>query len=191
MKNIGQLKRVENRLIKDLKESTLSFADLGNRYGVSKQAISHFAHKKGITRTKREHTKECPICRSIIRIAKKSHSDFISSRTIKKQLSIGKSKWNYHIWILRKKGILSAKFGRLRSQKMEEAYQLYFKKRLPVRAIGKRVGLKNLQSAIRQHRAYGWDVPASLLEYGDKEPKEGHSKDEQKEKKKPVGREIK
>lgn len=176
MRNIGQLRRVEIRLIKDLEESTLSFADLGKRYGVSRQAIFQFALKRGIKRSKREHTKDCLLCQSIMRIAKKPHSAFISSRTIKKQLSIGKSKWNYHIKVLRKEGIVSAKFGRLRSQKMEQAYQLYFKKRLPIGAIGRQVGLKNLKSAIKQHKAYGWDVPAPLLEYGDKDRRKAMAK---------------
>ena len=165
MKNIGQLKRVENRLIKDLKESTLSFADLGKRYGVSKQAVCEFAQRRGLKRPTIEHTQNCPTCQSIMRIAKKPHSDFISSRTIKKQLGLVKSKWLYHLRILREKGLISPKFGRLKSKKAEMAYQLYFTKRLPVVTIGRQVGLKNFNSHIWKHRALGWDVPAPLFKY--------------------------
>ena len=72
MPSKGQLKRVKDRLIKDLKESTLSFAELGKRYGVSRQAIFEFAKRRGIKRPKRlktEHRKEpVPSVRSDIRI---------------------------------------------------------------------------------------------------------------------------
>ena len=50
MASKGQLKRVGDRLVKDLKESTLSFAELGKRYGVSRQAIFEFSKKRGIKR---------------------------------------------------------------------------------------------------------------------------------------------
>jgi len=161
----GQLRKVEGRLIKDLEKTTIPFLQLAKKYGVSKQAISRFLHRKGIKRPKREHTEKCSICQRLIGIAKKPHSDFISSQTIKKQLRIGKVKWIYHIGILRRKGLVSQKFGRLRSRKAEQAYQIYFKKRLPVRTIGRQAGLKNFYSIIRQHKGLGWDVPAPLFTY--------------------------
>jgi len=165
MRQSWKLKEVKDRLIKDLKESTLSFADLGKRYGVSKQAVCEFAQRRGLKRPTIEHTQNCPTCQSIMRIAKKPHSDFISSRTIKKQLGLVKSKWLYHLRILREKGLITPKFGRLYSKKMESAFHLYFTKRLSVMAIGKQVGLKNFHSAIKQYKAHGWDVPASLFKY--------------------------
>jgi hypothetical protein len=163
-----KLRRVKDRIIKDLKESILSLADLGKRYGVSKQAVFEFAQRRGIKRPrrpKREHTKTCPICQSIIRIAKKPHSDFISSKTIRKQLRLDRSKLPYHFGILRKEGLISSKFGRLHSCKAELAYQLYFKKRLPVRTIGRQAGFKNFYAVIKRHRVLGWDVPAPLFKY--------------------------
>ena len=165
----GQLSRVEDRLIKDLEETTIPFRRLGKKYGVSKQAIFAFIHRKAIKRPKREHTEKCSICQGLIRIAKKPHSDFISSHTIKKQLSLEKANFLYHIGILRKKGLISQKFGRLHSKKAELAYQIYFKKRLPVRTIGRQVGLKNLHSIIKRHKASGWDVPDPLFKYDGKE----------------------
>ena len=163
-----KLKKVKDLLLNDLKVSTLSFGELGKRYGVSKQAVFEFAQRRGIKRSNRpktEHTKTCSICQSIIRIAKGPHSDFISSQTIKRRLGLAKSKWLYHIHILRKRGLVSPRFGRLRSQKVERAYQLYFKKRQSVRAIGREVGLKNFNSAIKKHRASGFDIPASPFKY--------------------------
>ena len=168
MRDSWKLRSVKQQLIKDLKESTLSFAKLGKRYGVSRQAISEFGQRSGIKRSerpKREHTKNCSICQSIIRIAKKPHSDFISSPTIKRQLKIGSKKWWYHIRILKMKGIVSAKFGRLQSQRAELAYKLYFEKRLPISTIGRQAGLKNFSAAIKVHRALGWDVPSPLFTY--------------------------
>ena len=161
----GQLRRVENRLIKDLEETTISFPRLGKKYGVSKQAIFGFCSRRGIKRPKREHTEKCSICQGLIRIGKKPHSDFISSHTIKKQLGIGQGAFFYHIRILRKKGLISQKFGRLQSRKAERAYQIYFKKRLPVRTIGRQVGLKNFQSVIQRHKVAGWNVPLSLFKF--------------------------
>jgi biotin operon repressor len=168
MKHTWKLRSVGDRLIKDLEETTLSFAELGKRYGVSRQAIFGFCQWRGIKRPKkpkREHTQNCSICQSLLRIAKKPHSDFISSQTIKEQLKLRKPKWLYHIHILRKKGLISQKFGRLKSRKAEKAYQIYFKKRLPVRTIGRQVGLKNFYAIIKEHRALGWDVPAPLFKY--------------------------
>jgi hypothetical protein len=165
MRTSWKLRRVKEQVIKDLKESAVSFAELGKRYGVSKQAIFGFCQEKGIKRPKKDHTHTCSICQSLIRIAKKPHSDFISSRTIKEKLGLVKSKWLYHLRILRKKGLITPKFGRLYSKKMELAFHLYFTKRLSVVAIGKQVELKNLYSANRQHRALGWDVPDPLFTY--------------------------
>ena len=161
-------KKVRDRLIKDLKETTLSFSELGRRYGVSRQAIFAFSQREEIKRPKRperEHTQNCFTCQSIIRIAKKPHSDFICCHTIKEELGLGKSKWHYHLQILRKQGLISRKFGRLKSRKAEKAYQIYFKKRLPVRTIGRQVGFKNFYAIIKEHRASGWDVPKPLFTY--------------------------
>lgn len=160
----NKLKGVEDKLIKDAKETTLSLSQLAEKYGVSKQGISRFIHRKGIKRPKlpeKEHVETCSICQSLLRIANKRHSDFISSRTIKKQLGLRSGEWIYHIRILRKKGLISQRFGRLHSRKVELAYQIYFEKGLPIERIGKQVGLRNLHSVIRTHRALGWDVPDS------------------------------
>ena len=160
----NKLKGVEDKLIKDAKETTLSLSQLAEKYGVSKQGISIFIHRKGIKRPKlpkKEHVETCSICQSLLRMANKRHSDFISSRTIKKQLGLERGKWRYHICILRNKGLISQRFGRLFSRKVELAYQIYFDKGLPVERIGKQVGLKNLRSVIKKHKALGWDVPDS------------------------------
>ena len=84
MGTVGQLRRVEDRLIKDLEEATISLSMLGKKYGVSRQAIFAFCKSREIKRPKREHTEKCSICQGMIRIAKNPHSDFISSQTIKK-----------------------------------------------------------------------------------------------------------
>ena len=165
MGTAGQLREVEDQLIKDLEETTIPLLRLGKKYRVSKQAVFQFMLRKGVKRPKREHTEKCLICQRLIRIAKKPHSDFISSRTIKKALGIGTAKWLHHLGILRKKGLISQKFGRLYSERLEQAYQIYFKKRLPVGTIGRQVGLKNFHTIIEYHKASGWDVPAPLFKY--------------------------
>ena len=162
---VGQLREVEDKLIKDLEGTTIPQWRLGKKYGVSKQAIYQFIQRKEIKRPKREHTEKCLICQRLLRISKKPHSDFISSRTIKKALGIGTPKWQYHITILRKKGLVSQKFGRLQSENLERAYQIYFKKRLPVTTIERQVGLKNFHTIIEYHKASGWDVPPPLYKY--------------------------
>jgi hypothetical protein len=169
MGTAGRLKRVEDRLIKDLEETTIPFSGLGEKYGVSKQAIFDFCSRRGIKRPRREHTEKCSICQGLIGIAKKPHSDFISSQTIKKELGLGEVSFRYHIGILRKKGFISQKFGRLHSKRLERAYQIYFKKRLPVTTIGWQVGFKNFHSIIQKHKASGWDVPDPLFKYDGKE----------------------
>ena len=88
MGTIGQLRGVEDRLTKDLEGTTIPLQILGKKYGVSKQAIFGFIHRKGIKRPKREHTEKCSICQGLIRIAKKPHTDFLSSHTIRKHLGL-------------------------------------------------------------------------------------------------------
>jgi len=82
-----RLREVEDQLTKDLRETTLSFKRLGEKYGVSKQAISLFCHTKGIMRLtsskqqKPVHSeRECQICQHLIGISKKSNRDLIYSR---------------------------------------------------------------------------------------------------------------
>ena len=162
---VGQLREVEDQLIKDLEETTIPCLRLGKKYGVSKQAIFQFIQRKGIKRPKREHTGKCLICKRLLRISKKPHSDFISSRTIKEELGARGATLDYHLRILRRKGLISQKFGRLQSQKLERAYQIYFKRKLPMSVIGKQVGLKNFRSVLVQHRVSGWNVPAPLYKY--------------------------
>lgn len=166
MRTQGQLGGVEDELIEDLEETTISFRKLGKKYGVSRQAIFSFCQRRRIKRPKREHTPErCSICQDLIKIADKPYSDFISYQTIKEKLRIGTRELSDHIGTLRKKGTISRRFGRLRSKRVEMAYQIYFKERLSVRAIGLRVGLKNFRSVIGKNRILGWDVPAPLFTY--------------------------
>ncbi len=161
----GQLRKVEVQLSKELKKTTVSFFSLGKKYGVSRQAIWRFCHSRGIRRPKRDYTKECSICQELMKISHESHSDFISSRTIMNRLGIGQQKFLYHMRILREKGLISQKFGKLHSQKAEQAYQIYFKERLPVRIIGRKVGYKNLASIVQKHRMLGWDISDPLFIY--------------------------
>ena len=165
MGTAGQLKEVEDQLIKELKETTVSSLRLAKKYKVSKQAIFQFIQRKEIKRPKSEHTEKCRICQRLLRISKKPHSDFISSRTIKGKIRVGGATLNYHLRILRKKELISQKFGRLQSKKLERAYQIYFKRRLPISEIGRQAGLENFRAVIGQHRASGWDVPAPLFKY--------------------------
>ena len=159
---------------------------------MSRQAICEFAQRRGIKRPKRPkrgHMQNCSICQSLLRIAKRPHSDFISSRTIKEQLRIKKANWLYHMRILRDKGLISPTFGRLQSQKVERAYQLYFKKRLPVTTIGRQVGLKNFYQFIKVHRASGWMSPP-LFKYDSKERMKAIARMNRKNRE-PIGRSFK
>ena len=110
------LRRVEAQLIKDLEETTIPFQRLGEKYGVTRQAIFDFCTRKGIKRPKTDHPEACCICQALIKIAKQPHSEFISSSTIKEQLRLGEGELSYHVRLLRKKGLISQKFGRLWSQ---------------------------------------------------------------------------
>ena len=172
----GQLKGVEQELIKDLRETVIPTSQLARKYGVSRQSIYGFIGCKGVKRPAREHTKQCSICQALIRIASRRHSDFLTSHTIRKELGVGKATFLYHIRILRNKGLVSQKFGRLYSRRAERAYQIYFKKRLPVHMIGKPVELRNFWSIIKKHKDSGWDVPAPLFTYNSKERRKSAAK---------------
>jgi DNA-binding transcriptional ArsR family regulator len=155
------------QLIKDLEETTISFQRLGEKYGVSRQAIFDFCTRKGIKRSKRNHAQVCRICQALVKIAGQPHSEFISSRTIKDQLRLGEGELSYHLRLLRKKGLVSQKFGRLRSRSVELAYQIYFEKDLPPWTIGRQTGVKNFHAVMKKHKESGWDIHDSFITYDD------------------------
>jgi hypothetical protein len=174
----GTLRGEEDKLVKDLKESTLSFKKLGKKYGVSRQAIYDFYKRQGIERPKRPRghlTGECRLCQKLIQISKKPHSEFISIHTIANETGKSTARSRYHLRILRDKGLVSEKFGRLRSKRLEKAYAIYFTKRLPISRIGQKVGIKNFQSLIQKHRELGWNVPPSLYVYDGQEKSRIHN----------------
>ena len=161
----GILQDNKDNLVKDLKETTLSFKKLGKKYGVSRQAVHGFSKKQGIKRPMKprgHQTERCRFCQKLIQISKKPHSEFISTHTILKKTGVSKAKYFHHLRILRGKGLVSQRFGKFRSKRLEEAYAVYFKKRLRIHTIGRKVGLKNFHAIIRQHRELGYDVPPSL-----------------------------
>ena len=162
----------EDDLLKDLKESTFSYKKLGKRYGVSRQAVHAFYKRHLIKRPKRpegHQILECRLCQKLIQINKKPHSEFISIQTIVKQTGEPITKYFHHLRILRDRGLVDEKFGRLRSKRAEKAYQIYFTERLPICTIGWKVGIKNFHSVIGKHRKLGWNVPPSLYVYGVRE----------------------
>lgn len=159
------LRGKENKLVKDLKETTLPYEKLGEKYGVSRQAIHAYCKRRGIKRKLKGHeTERCHLCQKLIQISKKPHSEFISIHTIVKETGEEYPKYRYHLRRLRDKGMVSQRFGRFKSKRAEKAYAIYFKKRLPIRTIGWKVGLKNFSADILRHRALGWDVPPSLYD---------------------------
>ena len=176
MRTKGTLKGVEGQLIKDLTETAIPSTQLAKRYRVSKQAISAFIRRKGITRPtkpkrgKPEHTeKKCVTCQGLVRIAKNPRSDFICRKTLEEKLGCQTRELSSHLSLLKKKGLVSQKFGKLVSKKAEAAYRLYFKKRLPVEVIGRQAGLRNFRSIIQKHKASGWNVPPPLFTYDENE----------------------
>jgi hypothetical protein len=109
------------------------------------------------------------LCQKLIQISKKPHSEFISIHTIVKEIGESKGKYLYHLRMLRDVGLVSQRFGRLRSMRAEKAYAMYFTKQLPILTIGRKVGLKNFPAVIGRHRKLGWNVPPSLYIYDGRE----------------------
>ena len=168
MRRWGILQDKKDDLARDLKKTILSFKKLGKKYGVSRQAIHLFCKKWGIRRPVKPRGHQiggCRLCQKLIHISKKPHSEFISIHTILKKMKGSRARCLYHVRKLRNKGLVDDKFGRLLSRKMEKAYAIYFRKRLPIVTIGRKVGLKNFPSAIRKHRGMGWNVPPPLYIY--------------------------
>ena len=161
----GILRDKEDNLVKDLKETTLSFKKLGKKYGVSRQAVHGFCRRQGIkrpVRLKGQHTDGCPFCQKLIQISKKPRSEFISIQTIAKETGGSREKCRYHLRTLRDKGLVDQRFGKLLSKRLEKAYAIYFTKGLPIRKIGQEIGLRRFQWFIQRHWALGWNVPPSL-----------------------------
>ena len=167
---MGTLNGQEDNLVRDLERTTLSLEKLGERYGVSRQAIHGFCKRQGIKRKPKGHQiEECRLCQRLIQISKKPHSAFISIPTIVKETGRLGAECRYHLRKLREKGLVDERFGRLGSKRAEKAYAMYFAERLSIRAIGRKVGLKNFPSVIRKHRELGWNVPPSLYVYDERE----------------------
>ena len=172
MRRWAILRGKEENLVKDLKETILSFKTLGQRYGVSKQAIYEFSKRQGIERPAKpegHQIEECRLCQKLIQISKRPHSEFISIHTIVEKIGVSKGKYFYHLRRLRHGGLVNEKFGKLRSERTEKAYAMYFTKRLSIQAIGREVGYKSFYSIIQKHRALGWNVPPSLYVYDGRE----------------------
>ena len=165
----GQLIRVQDQLRKDLQETTIPFQRLGEKYGVSKQAIFGFCSTRGIKRPRRDHINECSICQDLIRISRQPRSEFISSQTIKGNLRLEGEEFSRHMSLLRRKGLISERFGRLRSKRAELAYQMYFEKKLPISTIGRQAGIRDFHAVIRKHKALGWDVPDPSIMQNDEQ----------------------
>ncbi|MGD0915794.1 MAG: hypothetical protein ABSB22_04990 [Thermodesulfobacteriota bacterium] len=175
MGKYGILRGKEGELTRDLKRTVIPLWKLGEKYGVSKQAVQAFQKRWGIKRSPRpkgHQIEKCPICQKLIEIGKRPYGQFISSHTIRKELGMRKrqrGKYLYHLRMVRGKELVNSKFGCLHSRRVEKAYQLYFTKCLPIRRIGLMAGLKNFQSIIRRHLVLGWEVPPSLYVYDGKE----------------------
>ena len=161
----GQIKGIERELINDLREGIIPITDLSKQYGLARQSIYNFIRRKGVERPEKRHPMECSICQDLVRISKEPYGEFLAIETIRERLGIEKTVYFYHIRFVRKKGLVSRKFGMLRSQKVERAYQIYFTKRMPVNKIGKRVGLKRFWSNINGHKVSGRDIPPPLFIY--------------------------
>jgi len=175
----GILQDKKDYLIKELKESTVSCKKLGEKYGVSRQAVYGFCKRHGIKRPKRpkgHQVGECRLCQKLVQISKKPHSEFISIHTIAKEARELKEKCYHHLRMLKDKRLVNERFGRLKSKRAEKAYAIYFKKRLPIRTIGWKVGIKNFQSLIQKHRKLGWNIPPSLYDYNAEEKRKNLSK---------------
>ena len=113
------LKGVEKKLMKDLTESSVPLGDLGKKYGVTRQAISFFAIRRGIKRPRREHTETCSTCQLLLRMSRGLRGNFTTSQTISKQLKLGIGKLSYHLHFLKEKGLVSQDSGKIRFGKSE------------------------------------------------------------------------
>ena len=172
MRGWGILQGKEDDLLRDLKRTTLPFEKLGRKYGASRQAIHAFSKRQGIKRplkSKGHRTEGCRFCQQLIQISKKPHSEFISIHTIREKTGGSRAKYFNHLRMLRDRGLVSQRFGKFRSKRLEKAYAIYFTKRLRIHTIGRKVGLKNFHSIIRQHRGLGYNVPPSLYVYDGRE----------------------
>ena len=160
----GILSGKKKNLIKDLKKTMLSYGKLGQKYGVSRQAIHAFCKIQKVKRMPRGHQVDrCRLCHKLIQISRKDFSEFISIPTIVKETREPRARCLFHMQILRDSGLIEEKFGRIRSSRVEKAYSIYFTNRLPICTIGRKVGLKNFPSVIRKHRLSGWNVPSPLM----------------------------
>jgi hypothetical protein len=123
----------------------------------------------GVKWPERRHPKQCSICEDLIMISKEPQIEFLCIDTIRKELGVEKATFLYHMRFLRKRRLVSRRFGSIRSKKVERAYQIYFTKSLPISTIGRLVGLKSFWSTIKKHKDSGWDVPAPLFTYDSNE----------------------
>ena len=139
---------------------------------MSKQAIYEFSERQGIKRPAKpegHQIEDCRLCQKLLQISKEPHSEFISNPTIVKKTEVPRERCLYHLKRLKERGLVDEKFGRLRSERAEKAYAMYFTKRLSIQAIGREVGYKSFYSIIQRHRALGWGIPPPLYVYDGQE----------------------
>jgi len=131
----GLLQGKKDNLVKDLRETSLSFEKLGERYEVSRQAIHGFCRTQGIERPLKHRghqTGKCHLCHELIQISERPQSEFISVHTIVKETGESRAKCLYHLRRLRDKGLVDEQFGRPLSNNRitEEVFKEIFPEKL-------------------------------------------------------------
>ena len=101
----------------------------------------------------------------LIQIGKEPHSEFISNPTIVKKTGVSRDRCLSHLKRLKERGLVDEKFGRLRSERAERVYAMYFTEGLPIQAMRRKVRYKSFYMTVRRHRESGWNVPLPLYVY--------------------------
>jgi hypothetical protein len=171
--NRGKLTSRASRVVADLKKP-IPLRRLAQKYDVSKQALNQFIKVRKIKRPfipKPNHVTICRLCRRIAKVASRPGAEFLALPTVMKQVGLlffrtkDRREFRDHLRRLKHAKMVSPLFGRIIGKHYEEAFQDYFKLRIPVTHIGRKHGVANLLSVIERYRRKGFKFPPPRFKY--------------------------
>ena len=158
-------KELEKQILKWLKTHPLTFAQVGEMLGISKQYVHQIYQRaelegKNVERypivsVKHHRINLCVMCQNLIKILNKY--DVVSRDALSKKLGIPRSKIPFHLERLKEAGLIP-KVLFFNSDRMAKAFVEYKKTDIPINAVGVHYGYKNFYSRIDRMGKKGIDI---------------------------------
>ncbi len=159
-------KEYEKKVLNFLAKHPLTFAQVGDMLGVSRQYI-HQVYKRAevegrnterypIISVKNHRVNLCDTCQNLIKIFGKY--EVISRDALGRKLGIPRKKIPYHLQRLKELNLVPDSVMFFNSERMAKAWISYKESDIPILQVGSKYGYKNLYSRIDRMGKKGIDI---------------------------------